>query len=58
MVFVLCIWELITVCNVCQVSGDLILVSDIIRGTCRYLLYGQMLGDYVEYVVSIWTSVR
>ena len=58
MVFVLCIWKVITICNVCQVSGDSILVSDIIRGTCRYLLYGQVLGDYVEYVVSIWTSVR
>ena len=39
-------------------SGDSILVSDIVRGTCCYLLYGQVLGDYVEYVVSVWTIVR
>ena len=47
-----------TVFNVCQASGDSILLSDIVRGTCRYLLYGQVLGDYVEYVVLVWTSVR
>ena len=47
-----------TIFNICQVSGDSILLSDIVRGTCRYLLYGQVLGDYVEYVVSIWTSAR
>ena len=58
LVFVLCIWKLITVFNFCQASGDSIAVSDIVRGTCRYLLFGQVLGDYVEYVVSIWTSVR
>ena len=42
--------------NVCQASGDSILLTNIVRGTCRYLLYGQVLGDYVEYVVSVWTS--
>ena len=47
-----------TVFNVCQASGDSILLSDIVCGTCSYLLYGQVLGDYVEYVVSVWTSVR
>ena len=47
-----------TVFNVCQASGDSILLSDIVRGTYGYLLYGQVLGDYVEYVVSVWTSVR
>ena len=46
-----------TVFNVCQVSGDSILLSDIVRGTFRYLLYGQVLGDYVEYVVSVRSSV-
>ena len=45
-----------TVFNVCQVSGDSILLSDIVRETCGYLLYRQVLGDYVEYVVSVWTS--
>ena len=32
--------------------------NGIVRGTCGYLLYGQVLGDYVDYVVSIWTSAR
>ena len=39
--------------NVCQASGDSILLTDIVRGTCCYLLYGQVLGDYVEYVVPV-----
>ena len=30
----------------------------IVRGTCGYLLYGQVLDDYVDYVVSVWTSAR
>ena len=32
--------------------------NGIVRGNCGYLLYGQVLGDYVDYVVSIWTSAR
>ena len=32
--------------------------NGIVRGTCGYLLYRQVLGDYVEYVVSVWTSAR
>ena len=32
--------------------------NGIVRGTCGYLLYGQMLGDCVDYVVLVWTSVR
>ena len=32
--------------------------NGIVCGTCGYLRYGQVLGDYVDYVVSIWTSAR
>ena len=32
--------------------------NGIVRGTCGYLRYGQVLGDYVDYVVSVWTSAR
>ena len=32
--------------------------NGIVRGTCGYLLYGQVLGNYVDYVVSVWTSAR
>ena len=32
--------------------------NGIVRGTCGYVRYGQVLGDYVGYVVSVWTSCR
>ena len=32
--------------------------NGIVLRTCGYLLYGQVLGDYVDYVVSVWTSAR
>ena len=32
--------------------------NGIVRGTYGYLWYGQVLGDYVDYVVSVWTSAR
>ena len=32
--------------------------NGILRGSCGYLRYGQVLGDYVDYVVSVWTSAR
>ena len=34
--------------------------NGIVHGSCGYLLYGQVLGDYVDvdYVVSVWTSAR
>ena len=32
--------------------------NGIVLRTCGYFLYGQVLGDYVEYVVSVWTSAR
>ena len=32
--------------------------NGIVCGTCGYLWYGQVLGDYVDYVVSVWISAR
>ena len=32
--------------------------NGIVHGSCGYLQYGQLLGDYVDFVVSVWTSAR